>query len=99
MHRSIWELVSHASALYNDYLASDLNSAFSGEYNSGKLNVKPTTFSLNEFRAGAVVKAIEGQWQVNNNTALINDVKGSVFGGEFSSRYLHSREAKPSCQC
>ncbi|MDN3392445.1 YdbH domain-containing protein [Pseudoalteromonas sp. APC 3691] len=76
--------ISHTSALYNDYLASDLNSVFSGEYNSGKLNVKPTTFNLNEFRAGAVVKAIEGQWQVNNNTALINDVKGSVFGGEFS---------------
>ncbi|WP_166377733.1 YdbH domain-containing protein [Pseudoalteromonas sp. Z9A4] len=76
--------ISHISALYNDYLASDLNSVFSGEYNSGKLNVKPTTFNLNEFRAGAVVKAIEGQWQVNNNTALINDVKGSVFGGEFS---------------
>ncbi|MBB1384540.1 YdbH domain-containing protein [Pseudoalteromonas sp. SG45-5] len=76
--------ISHASALYNDYLASDLNSTFSGEYNSGKLNVKPTTFNLNEFRAGAVVKAIEGQWQVNSNTALINDVKGSVFGGEFS---------------
>ncbi|NMP79065.1 hypothetical protein HHE92_04500 [Pseudoalteromonas arctica] len=76
--------ISHTSALYNDYLASDLNSVFSGEYNSGKLNVKPTTFNLNEFRAGAVVKAIEGQWQVSGNTALINDVKGSVFGGEFS---------------
>ncbi|WP_278381909.1 YdbH domain-containing protein [Pseudoalteromonas distincta] len=76
--------ISHTSALYNDYLASDLSSVFSGEYNSGKLNVKPTTFNLNELRAGAVVKAIEGQWQVNNNTALINDVKGSVFGGEFS---------------
>lgn len=76
--------ISHTSALYNDYLASDLSSTFSGEYNSGKLNVKPTTFNLNEFRAGAVVKTIKGQWQVNNNTALINDVKGSVFGGEFS---------------
>ncbi|MEM5533835.1 YdbH domain-containing protein [Pseudoalteromonas arctica] len=76
--------ISHTSALYNDYLASDLNSVFSGEYNSGKLNVKPTTFNLNEFRAGAVVKAIKGQWQVSSNTALINDVKGSVFGGEFS---------------
>ncbi|AQQ00379.1 hypothetical protein B0W48_11605 [Pseudoalteromonas aliena] len=76
--------ISHTSALYNDYLASDLNSVFSGEYNSGKLNVKPTTFNLNEFRAGAVVKTIEGQWQVSSNTALINDVKGSVFGGEFS---------------
>ena len=76
--------VRHASALYNDYLASDLNSIFSGEYNSGKLNVKPTTFNLNEFRAGAVVKKIKGLWQVSNNTALINDVKGSVFGGEFS---------------
>ncbi|MEM5509290.1 YdbH domain-containing protein [Pseudoalteromonas sp. AS71] len=76
--------VSHASALYNDYLANDLNSAFSGEYNSGKLNVKPTTFNLNEFRAGAVVKTIKGQWQVSGNTTLINDVKGSVFGGEFS---------------
>ncbi|TMO07228.1 YdbH domain-containing protein [Pseudoalteromonas sp. S558] len=76
--------ISHTSALYNDYLVSDLNSVFSGEYNSGKLNVKPTTFNLNEFRAGAVVKTIEGQWQVSSNTALINDVKGSVFGGEFS---------------
>ena len=76
--------VRHASELYNDYLASDLNSIFSGEYNSGKLNVKPTTFNLNEFRAGAVVKKIKGLWQVSNNTALINDVKGSVFGGEFS---------------
>jgi hypothetical protein len=76
--------VSHASALYNDYLANDLNSVFSGEYNSGKLNVKPTTFNLNEFRAGAVVKKIKGLWQVSGNTALINDVKGSVFGGEFS---------------
>ncbi|MBE3673574.1 YdbH domain-containing protein [Pseudoalteromonas distincta] len=76
--------ISHTSALYNDYLASDLNSVFSGEYNSGKLNVKPTNFNLNEFRAGAVVKAIKGQWQVSGNTALINDVKGSVFGGEFS---------------
>ncbi|MBH0022196.1 YdbH domain-containing protein [Pseudoalteromonas sp. SWXJ133] len=76
--------ISNTSALYNDYLASDLNSVFSGEYNSGKLNVKPTTFNLNEFRAGAVVKAIKGQWQVSSNTALINDVKGSVFGGEFS---------------
>ena len=76
--------ISHTSALYNDYLASDLSSTFSGEYNSGKLNVKPTTFNLNELRAGAVVKAVEGQWQVSSNTALINDVKGSVFGGEFS---------------
>ncbi|MEL0640476.1 YdbH domain-containing protein [Pseudoalteromonas aliena] len=76
--------ISHTSALYNDYLASDLSSTFSGEYNSGKLNVKPTTFNLNEFRAGAVVKNIKGQWQVNDNSALVNDITGDVFGGEFS---------------
>jgi len=76
--------VTHIGALYNDYLASDLNSVFSGQYNSGKLNVKPTTFNLNEFRAGAVVKNIKGQWQVNDNSALVNDITGDVFGGEFS---------------
>ncbi|WP_166420977.1 YdbH domain-containing protein [Pseudoalteromonas sp. Z1A8] len=76
--------VTHIGALYNDYLASDLNSVFSGQYNSGKLNVKPTTFNLNEFRAGAVIKNIKGQWQVNDNSALVNDITGDVFGGEFS---------------
>ena len=83
-HASFTMDVSHISALYNDYLVSDLNNVFNGQYNSGQLNIKPTTFNLNEFRAGAVVKEITGQWQVSSNTALINDVKGSVFGGEFS---------------
>jgi hypothetical protein len=75
--------INNISALYNDYLASDLNSTLSGKYNSGQLNVKPTTFTLNEFRAGAVIKNIKGHWQINNNSAQVNNINGNVFGGEF----------------
>ncbi|WP_064662938.1 YdbH domain-containing protein [Pseudoalteromonas sp. MQS005] len=75
--------IRQLSGLYNDYLASDFSSVFSGEFNSGRLNVKPTTFHLNEFRAGAVIKGLKGQWLVNNNNVLVSNVEGNVLGGTF----------------
>lgn len=76
--------IKNVSALYNDYLASDLSSRFSGNYYSGLLNVKATTFNLSELRAGAVVNNISGVWQVNDNKASAKDIRGQIFGGRFS---------------
>lgn len=83
-HASFAMELNNVSALYNDYLASDLSSQFVGEYNSGQLNVKPTTFNLNELRAGVVIKNIKGNWQVKNNNARMFDIAGALFDGEFS---------------
>lgn len=80
--------VSKLTALYNDYLASDFNSIFSGQYSSGQLNVEPTTFSINELRAGAVINNITGHWRLNDEVQL-DDVKGHVFDGNFGiERYI-----------
>lgn len=80
--------ISKLTALYNDYLASDFNSIFSGQYSSGKLNVEPTTFSINELRAGAVINNITGHWRLNDEVQ-IDDVKGHVFDGNFGiERYI-----------
>lgn len=80
--------VSKLTALYNDYLASDFNSIFSGQYSSGQLNVEPTTFSINELRAGAVINNITGHWRLNDEVQ-IDDVKGHVFDGNFGiERYI-----------
>ena len=75
--------VNQVSGLYNDYLAKHFSSEFSGEYNSGQLNVTPTTLTLPELRAGAVVKNVTADWQVNNNQAQVSNVYGEVMGGSF----------------
>ncbi len=75
--------IDDTSALYNDYLANQFRAQFSGQYDSGQLNVEPTTFNVNELRAGAVVNNINGKIEVVNNSAQAFDVSGNVFGGVF----------------
>ncbi|ASM49116.1 hypothetical protein PESP_a0937 [Pseudoalteromonas espejiana DSM 9414] len=75
--------IDDTSALYNDYLANQLRVQLSGQYDSGQLNVEPTTFNVNELRAGAVVNNINGKIKVVNNSARAFDVSGNVFGGVF----------------
>ena len=76
--------INKISALYNDYLVNNLSSGFTGQYDSGQLNVTPTTFDLDEFRAGVVVKEVTGNWRVDNNVTEIADVAGSVLDGRFT---------------
>jgi hypothetical protein len=76
--------MTDTSALYNDFLANGFNMQFGGQYDSGQLNVAPTTFNLNELRAGAVAKSITGNIKVVNNSAQAFDVEGGIFGGKFS---------------
>ncbi|TMO71505.1 hypothetical protein CWC17_16485 [Pseudoalteromonas sp. S3785] len=75
--------VGDTSALYNDYLANQFSTQFSGQYDSGQLNVAPTTFNVNELRAGAVVNNINGKIEVVNNSAQAFNIVGNVFGGGF----------------
>lgn len=75
--------IDDTSALYNDYLANQFSTQLSGQYDSGQLNVEPTTFNLNELRAGAVVNNINGKIKVVNNSAQAFDISGNVFGGVF----------------
>ena len=75
--------IDDTSALYNDYLANQFGAQLSGQYDSGQLNVEPTTFNLNELRAGAVVNNINGKIQVVNNSAQAFDISGNVFDGVF----------------
>lgn len=98
LQRASFEMdIRQLSGLYNDYLANDFTSVFNGEFNSGKLNVKPTTFNLNEFRAGAVIKSLKGQWHVNNNNVRVIDVKGNVLGGTFLlDNYTLTKESQVS---
>ncbi len=71
------------SALYNDYLANDFAVDLNGKFNSGQLNIAATKFTLNELRAGAVVKNIQGQLQVTANQPCAANLTGQVMGGEF----------------
>jgi len=75
--------IDDTSALYNDYLANQFRAQLSGQYDSGQLNVEPTTFNLNELRAGAVVNNINGKIKVVNNSAQAFDISGNVFDGVF----------------
>ncbi|EAW29324.1 putative orphan protein; putative signal peptide [Alteromonadales bacterium TW-7] len=75
--------IDDTSALYNDYLVNQFSTQLSGQYDSGQLNVEPTTFNLNELRAGAVVNNINGKIKVVNNSAQAFDISGNVFGGVF----------------
>ncbi|ATG57369.1 MULTISPECIES: YdbH domain-containing protein [Pseudoalteromonas] len=75
--------IDDTSALYNDYLANQFRAQLSGQYDSGQLNVEPTTFNLNELRAGAVVNNINGRIKVVNNSAQAFDISGNVFDGVF----------------
>ena len=75
--------IDDTSALYNDYLANQFSTQLSGQYDSGQLNVEPTTFNLNELRAGAVVNNINGKIKVVNNSAQAFDISGNVFDGVF----------------
>lgn len=98
LQRASFEMdIRQLSGLYNDYLASDFSSVFSGEFNSGRLNVKPTTFNLNEFRAGAVIKDLKGQWLVNNNNGRVSNVEGNILGGTFLlDNYTLTKESQVS---
>lgn len=71
------------SGLYTDYLAKHFNTQFTGRYDSGQLNVVPSTFELNELRAGAVVKQLTGFWQVQANELAVTELTGKVMGGHF----------------
>lgn len=75
--------IDDTSALYNDYLVNQFRAQLSGQYDSGQLNVEPTTFNLNELRAGAVVNNINGKIKVVNNSAQAFDIIGNVFDGVF----------------
>ena len=75
--------IDDTSALYNDYLVNQFRAQLSGQYDSGQLNVEPTTFNLNELRAGAVVNNINGKIKVVNNSAQAFDISGNVFDGVF----------------
>jgi len=75
--------IDDTSALYNDYLANQFSMQLGGQYDSGQLNVEPTTFNLNELRAGAVVNNINGKIKVVNNSAQAFDISGNVFDGVF----------------
>ena len=75
--------IDDTSALYNDYLVNQFSTQLSGQYDSGQLNVEPTTFNLNELRVGAVVNNINGKIKVVNNSAQAFDIRGNVFDGVF----------------
>ena len=75
--------ISKFSALYNDYLANDFAVNLNGTFNSGQLNIAATKFTLNELRAGAVVKNIQGQLQVTANQPCVANLTGQVMGGAF----------------
>ncbi len=75
--------ISKFTALYNDYLANDFAVNLNGTFNSGQLNIVATKFTLNELRAGAVVKNIQGQLQVTANQPCAANLTGQVMGGAF----------------
>ena len=75
--------ISKFTALYNDYLANDFAVNLNGTFNSGQLNIVATKFTLNELRAGAVVKNIQGQLQVTANQPCVANLTGQVMGGAF----------------
>ena len=75
--------INKLSALYNDYLANDFAVDLDGTFNSGQLNIAATKFTLNELRAGAVVKNMQGQLQVTANQPCAADLTGQVMGGKF----------------
>ncbi|WP_209327200.1 YdbH domain-containing protein [Pseudoalteromonas sp. PA2MD11] len=75
--------ISKFSALYNDYLANDFAVNLNGTFNSGQLNIAATKFTLNELRAGVVVKNIQGQLQVTANQPCAANLTGQVMGGAF----------------
>ncbi|MBQ4832187.1 YdbH domain-containing protein [Pseudoalteromonas sp. MMG010] len=75
--------VTQVSALYNDYLLSQLSTTLFARYNSGQLNVEPTKFTVSEFRAGAVLTNLLGQVKVIDNNMSIEHLTGEVFSGDF----------------
>ncbi|MFY8326369.1 YdbH domain-containing protein [Pseudoalteromonas sp. ZZD1] len=89
--------VEQLSGLYNDYLAKQFSSRLTGNYNSGQLNVAPTTFELNELRAGAVVSNMTGNLSVDNSVARAYQLTGDVLGGRFAlDSYKVTNEAQQS---
>jgi hypothetical protein len=76
--------IDEATGLYNDYLARGFNTQLTGRYNSGQLNIVPTTFNIDELRSGAVVNNIAGHFKVNDSLAEIYRVKGAIFEGDFA---------------
>ncbi|MCQ8878228.1 YdbH domain-containing protein [Pseudoalteromonas shioyasakiensis] len=89
--------VEQLSGLYNDYLAKHFSSHLTGSYDSGQLNVAPTTFELNELRAGAVVSNMTGNLSVDNSVARIYQLTGDVLGGRFAlDSYKVTKEAQQS---
>ncbi|MDN3378244.1 MULTISPECIES: YdbH domain-containing protein [unclassified Pseudoalteromonas] len=89
--------VEQLSGLYNDYLAKHFSSRLTGNYNSGQLNVAPTTFELNELRAGAVVSNMAGNLSIDNSVARAYQLTGDVLGGRFAlDSYKMTKEAQQS---
>ncbi|MGS0534679.1 YdbH domain-containing protein [Pseudoalteromonas sp. SaAl2] len=89
--------VEQLSGLYNDYLAKHFSSHLTGSYDSGQLNVAPTTFELNELRAGAVVSNVAGNLSVDNSVARAYQISGDVLDGRFTlDSYRVTKEAQQS---
>ena len=85
------------SGLFNDYFAKHFNSQLQGSYDSGQLNVIPTTFKLNEMRAGAVATNIVGHLRVDKAIPSIYQLTGEVLGGHFTlDNYQVTKEAQQS---
>lgn len=79
-----WQLaLNNVSGLYQDYLFNNLQTAPQGNLNSGALQFKPTNFTLQELRAGAVVNNLKGDlsWYKQGKLA---DISAEVFSGSMA---------------
>ncbi|MEO2281727.1 YdbH domain-containing protein [Pseudoalteromonas pernae] len=76
-----WQLgIANADILYQSYLAKSLSVKPQGKWNSGQLHLQESTFTIDEVRAGPVLKHIKGQVGLEQDLYFA-DVTASVLDG------------------
>ncbi len=73
--------VQNGSALFNERLIQNATIDVFGLLSSANIQLKPTTLSVEELRAGVIVQAITGQLLSEAGVAKLKDINAQVFAG------------------
>ncbi|BBN80766.1 hypothetical protein PA25_07510 [Pseudoalteromonas sp. A25] len=73
--------VNDVSLLYGTHYVDEINTAITGQYNSGTINIPSSKVMIGQIRSGVVLSNLSTLLHVDNGLAYVSELDASVFAG------------------
>jgi hypothetical protein len=70
------------SVLYDSHYVENINTTFTGELNSGEINIANSNMSIEQVRSGAVLSDLSANYILNSEYAMLSNIRANVFNGQ-----------------